>query len=180
MWFRTHIIMKKRGIEDVAGEYRAVLELADAIRAQLQPTTPSVERGQEPLDNISAFTESKLRRRITKDMHGGSISYVVPLLYNGENGEGDGGWGFRAWVKSNRWSIFTFLVSVALLMTNVILLFIPTPIIVFLSLPLTWFFSIHMGTSSMSRVVLFFWFFVIMSVVPQAIYSGLVPGSGPY
>jgi hypothetical protein len=54
----------------VAGEYKAVLELADAIRANL----PEDVQGHD----ITTSTETNLRRRIKNDLRGGSISYETP------------------------------------------------------------------------------------------------------
>lgn len=87
MWIRTHIIMQRRGREYLAGEHKAILELANAMQDQL------TDINAEGIKGVRTLNETKLRCRITKDLCGGSIAYTTPLLANGENGYGDSGWG---------------------------------------------------------------------------------------
>ncbi|CAN9482216.1 unnamed protein product [Alternaria alternata] len=95
MWLRASMMTKQRGRkkEDVAGEQKAVLELAAAMREQVKG--PTNEEG----DDVSTLMEAKLHRLITKDLRGGSISYKTPLLLSGESGDE---WNTKAWIKSHK------------------------------------------------------------------------------
>ena len=59
---------------DVAGEYKAVFELADAMRDQL------VQQEVEKAEHVTRITESELRKRIKIDLRGGTITYHAVFL----------------------------------------------------------------------------------------------------
>ncbi|KAI4667136.1 uncharacterized protein J4E79_001820 [Alternaria viburni] len=105
MWLRAYMVMQKRGREkeNVAGEYKAVLELASTMREQ---TTGLVS---EEGDEVLTVTEAKLRRRIEKDLRGGSISYAAPLvLQNKKTRQLD----IRVWVESHKLSILAMIACI--------------------------------------------------------------------
>ncbi|KAF1834814.1 hypothetical protein BDW02DRAFT_597817 [Decorospora gaudefroyi] len=157
MWIRSHYVMNRRSSEEVAGINKAVFELADAMRSQLD--LYAKEKG----DDLSLFPESELRRRITKDLRGGSIAYDTPLLLDGEDGKAN----FKAFVMRQKQILVAFIVCIALSGTSIVWL---SPIVVILfPLPLEWAITIYMGTTRKSRIMLFFWSFVILSVIPQII-----------
>ncbi|KAH6637844.1 hypothetical protein C7974DRAFT_450972 [Boeremia exigua] len=68
MWIYTHntMALRNRHTEDVAGEYRAVLELAAAMQADLDI---------EDTD-LSVLREKQLKERIDKEARGGAIAYA--------------------------------------------------------------------------------------------------------
>jgi hypothetical protein len=99
MWVRAHHTMQKRGRETVAGEYKAIIELADAMQERLA-------RFEEKSDFFMTLEESSLRRCINKDMHAGLIAYTTPLLANRENGNGGSEWGLWDSLKREGWWIF--------------------------------------------------------------------------
>jgi hypothetical protein len=73
MYLSSHFIMLKRGNDQVIGEHKAVLEVANVMQGQLG-------QGSKNSD-ISVLTETQLRRRVTKGLNGGSICFkkTVPL-----------------------------------------------------------------------------------------------------
>jgi hypothetical protein len=166
MWLRSDIVMRRRSREEVTGEYKAILELSEAIRKQLD--------GHMDLegDGVSAATESSLRRRITKDLRGGSIAYVTPLLSNRDGGVGDTDWGIKSWIWSEVW----WLTLVVLTLAGALAIWITlpgTPGVVIGSgvcgLLVTLFLTMYISTSRKSRAVLFIWSFFLLTLVPQAV-----------
>nr|GFD59915.1 hypothetical protein [Tanacetum cinerariifolium] len=77
MWVSAKLTMRQRGREDVSGEYRAVFELSDAMHEQLSPLQ------NEDAKDVREIDESTLRKRITKDLRGGTIAYETRLLSEG-------------------------------------------------------------------------------------------------
>jgi hypothetical protein len=160
MWLRSRSYLKRRGRTEVAGEYKAVFELADTIRTRIQ------EYEREHGDDVPAVTESGLRRRVMKDLRGGSISYTTPLLSNEKVGQGYAGWNFRAWMKRNHMSFFALFVSFAVALI-IFVAYVKVALVLFVPLPLECAIYLYLGTSQRSRTVLFFWLYVVISVVPQ-------------
>jgi hypothetical protein len=159
MWLRAYMIMKRRGRgkEDVAGEHKAVFELAAAMREQMNE--PTKEEG----DDASTFTEAKLRRRITKDLRGGSISYTAPLLPNGESSEE---MSVRAWIKSYKLSILAMVACVAAMVFDVLYL-LEMSCIVLLPLPGVLAVALYIGSTRKSRIVLSVWIFLLVTIPTQ-------------
>ncbi|KAF1848597.1 uncharacterized protein K460DRAFT_334887 [Cucurbitaria berberidis CBS 394.84] len=170
IWLRSHIIMKKRGLQDVAGEFKAVFELADAMRSRLE------EYGKEEGVDLSTLPEFKLRHRITKDLRGGAISYETSLLSTGEDGKGDSGWGFKLWVKREKWWLTTFLVFFGAIMAGIYLRRgggAIKPVFAFVHLwhPLEITIAMYIGSTHKSRGVILLWSFVVLTIVPLVIVS---------
>ncbi|RYN99605.1 hypothetical protein AA0120_g1957 [Alternaria tenuissima] len=165
MWIRACMVMKKRGRgrEDVAGENKAVFELAAAMREQMNE--PTKEEG----DDVSALTEAKLRRRITKDLRGGSISYTTPILPNGDRSEK---WNAMAWMKSHKLSIIAMIVCVAAMMIN-LFAWVPddTGTVALLPLPTVLIAALYIGSTRGSRIVLFTWIFILVVIPTQITVS---------
>lgn len=155
MWLRADMTMKKRGRgkEDVAGEHKAVFELAAAMRAQMNE--PTREEG----DDVSTLTEAKLRRCIAKDLRGGSISYTTPLLPNGESGDD---WSTKAWIKNHKLSILAVVACVAAAALGGFGL--PVNAMTFVALPVGLFIALYIGSTRKSRIVLFLWTCVLVFV----------------
>jgi hypothetical protein len=181
MWLHSHIIMKRRGgPRDVAGEHKAVLELAHAMHQQhvgldlvkeekvgdASPTTTTASTTTAAAIAATVVTEAQLRRRVAKELRGGSISYAAPLLTNGETAEDKT---IRAWVKRNKWSIAGMLWC--LVLTTVGGFFAYRYIILLIPLPLELGVALYIGSTRKSRGVIFFWAFVLLSVLPQIILT---------
>lgn len=152
--------MKKRGREkeDVAGEHKAVFELAAAMREQI--SEPAKEEG----DDVSAFTEAKLRRRITKDLRGGSISYTTPLLPNGETGQD---WETKALIKSHKFSIMAMVVCILAMALSAAHL--PRTAMFLLPLPGVLALALYIGSTRQSHFVLFVWIYLIVALPTQLV-----------
>lgn len=114
MWTHSHLTMRSRGRTEVAGEYTTVLELADSMHTQLhQYGVFDKTNPQEGTKSILWLTESTLCRRVTDDLHGGSITYRMPLLPTDANGRRGGCNGLRDLLKRDGW--WTALVVISLL-----------------------------------------------------------------
>ncbi|KAI4947340.1 hypothetical protein J4E91_006692 [Alternaria rosae] len=160
MWLRAYIIMKKRGRgkEDVAGEHKAVFELAAAMREHIGE--PAKEEGGD----VSAFTEANLRRRVTKDLRGGSISYTNPLLPNGDTGHE---WETKALIKSHKLSIMAMVVCILAMALSAA--YLPRTTMLLLPLPGVLALALYIGATRKSRVVLFAWIYSIVTIPTQLI-----------
>tara|TARA_R110002003_G_scaffold138_8_gene12708 strand:- start:11748 stop:12281 length:534 start_codon:yes stop_codon:yes gene_type:complete len=99
MWLWAHITMQRRGRDQVAGEHKAVLELANAMQTQT--------KGDE--GNAAELTESELQHRIAED-RGGAISYEASLL---SAGDGDRGWVVAQYLKREKWWLAVLVASCA-------------------------------------------------------------------
>lgn len=169
MWLRSHSTMKRRGRTEVAGENKAVFELADAMRHQMSEHT-----GEEG-DGASPITEETLHRRITKDLRGGSIAYTTVLLANADAVEK---WTLKACIKSNKattFVIFFFALYEALVFFLFIYNFFVFIHVMFCSaLPVTYWVALYIGSTRRSRTVIFFWSLIAFGVLSVAIILPLV------
>jgi len=161
--------MKRRGRTEVAGENKAVFELADAMRHQMSEHT-----GEEG-DGASPITEETLHRRITKDLRGGSIAYTTVLLANADAVEK---WTLKACIKSNKattFVIFFFALYEALVFFLFIYNFFVFIHVMFCSaLPVTYWVALYIGSTRRSRTVIFFWSLIAFGVLSVAIILPLV------
>jgi hypothetical protein len=151
--------MKNRGWIDVAGEYKAVLELADALNTQLPQA-----RDIGTMD-ILTLPESNLRHRITKDLRGGFMIYEMPRLTTGNTGECDARNGFRSLLKKEAWWIILILLSLG----PGFFVFILNHYMqswVFFGFTATLVLTVCIGSSGKSRGVLFFWLFILLCFMP--------------
>jgi hypothetical protein len=171
LWLRAHIVLNNRGTLDVVGEYKAVFELACAMQAQLEDTTK--EEGHD----VSSLTEAQLRRRITKDLLGGSISYKPSLRLDEDCDDMKAdktGWGFKLWWRKEKWWFMGMLVAMGSWIATVIM----APHVLFgWVLPLVWLFAMFVSSSWKSRAVLLFWLLLILGAVPT-ICTTLIPIEG--
>jgi hypothetical protein len=92
MWIYTHytIASHARHPEEVPGEYRAILELAAAMRTELGVGDAS----------LSVLREKQLRERISKEIQGGAIFHAYPdtkLKVHSIRKS------LRVWLKGNTW-----------------------------------------------------------------------------
>ncbi|KAF3043593.1 hypothetical protein E8E11_004926 [Didymella keratinophila] len=101
MYTTSKFTRLQRGRQDVAGEYKAVFELADAMQEQL------VQQETEDAKAVQHITESALRKRITK--RGGAIAYDSALLSVDDTVANQ--WAFKAWAKREVWWLLALAVS---------------------------------------------------------------------
>lgn len=92
IWLRTHFTMalRQRHPDDISGEHRAVIELADAMQRELDihDVHPSLLR------------ERELREQVNEQLKGGAISYAyakanVPTYHMWK--------AFKSWLKKEKW-----------------------------------------------------------------------------
>lgn len=161
MWLRSTSVMAKRGRNDVAGEWKAVLELASAIHAGLDGLDS---------DNLKAMTieESRLRKRIKDDLRSGSIAYSTLLLPNDKNGKGDSAYGLASWLRQELWWLLAFI---AFIVTAIIIGFWHAyPIFIFVvGIPLAMVVPMTIGSSGKSRAILFMWDLLMLCIVPEVL-----------
>lgn len=162
IWIQSHFTMENRGRTDVAGEYKAVLELAVALTTQLLQAREINTMG------ILTLSESNLRYRITKDLHGGLMIYGTPLLTSGNTGECNARNGFRNLLKKEVWWIILILMSLG----PGFFVFILNHYMkswIFFGFSATLVLTVCIGSSGKSRGVLFLWLFALLCFIPLLI-----------
>jgi hypothetical protein len=165
MYLQSYFTMLKRGNDQVIGEYKAVFELANAMQTQLARDSKK--------SDVSVLTEKELRRRITKGLNGGSISFqtTIPLnsTANSEHNHLSSTHTpsrFGTWLKKEKWWLLgTVLLFVACIVMVVTWIGLYWPFLVPLELP----FIVYVGQSGRSRGILSFWMFWVWCV------RGLLP-----
>ncbi|KAI8930856.1 hypothetical protein NX059_011873 [Plenodomus lindquistii] len=75
---QSHYTLLHRGKTDVAGTYKAILELADAM------TTHLLQTGSPSPKHILALSETELCARFDKDARGGAIAYQNVRVLHGD------------------------------------------------------------------------------------------------
>lgn len=161
MWLYAHITTKRRGRQHIAGEYRAVLELARAMQKQ-----SVVDNDKHSIDTTDG-TEAELRRRIVKDLKGGAISYNTELLSNLEDQGGALGWrSVKAYLKKEKFWLLALVVLVGGSIALGVLNALPEGTCV-VGLTLALIITLCVGTTPNSRRIIMFWCFWILAVLPE-------------
>lgn len=158
--------MHKRGHPtDIAGEYQAVFQLADAMHSQFDTDNEKVEKA-----GVHVLSENELKRRIVKDLKGGSISYKDSLLHSGDARSEMRPWQTRDWVKKE--IAWLALLVAAVVVCLLAAWFFPFVVAAYL-LPLQVLFAMYVGQSGRSRIVLLVWLVMALSLVPTGVVAGL-------
>ncbi|KAF4837632.1 hypothetical protein CGCSCA4_v011753 [Colletotrichum siamense] len=155
MWIKSHMTMRMRGRFDKPKGFKGVLELAAAIRKELQESNP---------DDL---THDQLSDEIRKRLRGGTIELEKagsPAMYS----VWGGAWG---WIKKWRWWTMTWCLLTAIgsflsTYNGGVLLWI-------LILSASMFFAMVIGRSSKSMAMLSLWGFVLGIIVWIAVMSAL-------
>ncbi|KAH8730779.1 hypothetical protein GQ44DRAFT_606115 [Phaeosphaeriaceae sp. PMI808] len=180
MYSSSYLTMRRWGKNEVSGEHKAVLELASAMQKQLQQ---ELERGDAT--DVQTMSEHQIRRRIAKDLNGGSILLKSTTLLGSEHKVESNiseheiyPFSFKDWMKGEKWwLIFLFLSMTAMW---VCVFFAPTWVI-FLLLPFAVLFAMYVSESSKNRGVIVFWLVLVLGVVPTMIIRlYLLPGYQRY
>lgn len=157
MWLRAHFTMRLRGRIEVAGEHKAIILLADAMREQLQ---------KEKAEDISLLKEENLEYMVNKDARGGRICFEPPILKGQKYSFRRGTWG---WFKKQRWWCLTFLVFSVIMSVS----WIATQWMLYWSIGPVYgtVFAMQVGSTDKSRTLLVLSFSVLtmLIVVPFAI-----------
>jgi hypothetical protein len=152
MWTQAQFTMSPRDRSEVAGEYKAVLELANALNTQL------LKPGETEPGSLLALPEKALCRRVAQDARGGSVAYEKPLLAGNAWRE------FMTVIRKEVWWIVTILALFGAMIDSF-----------FLNLGDPWTFcgayvsfviTVFVGTSRRSRAAIFLWVFLILCGVP--------------
>ena len=164
MWLASYVAMQRRGRHDVAGEYKAVLELGHAMYTQFADLDSTVADDKD----ISTLTEEQLRSCFTAKLHGGSISYQAPQVSSAETKCHGSGWGVIIWMKTEKWWLISlFLVCGGGIVLGYFGMIIYGWVLVgFTSaIPIT----VAVGSTGRSRGMLFFWLFWILTILPMGL-----------
>ncbi|KAJ4361735.1 hypothetical protein N0V95_001628 [Ascochyta clinopodiicola] len=158
--------LKQQHRTSVAGEYKAVFELADAMHVQLSST--SDETATDDAMDPRQLSESSLRQRIKSDLHGGAIAYddAVPPPDDERKT-----CTFRAWVRREVWWLLALAVCTTLSIFS-IYTFIRSgriDLFVFFALPLALGFAMHVGTTQGSRGMVLGWTVGVVCVGPAIV-----------
>lgn len=172
MYTTSKFTRLQRGRTDVAGEYKAVFELADAMREQI------VQQETEDAKDVLLITESALRKRIAKDLRGGAIAYDSMLVSRVDDMSAEK-WLFRAWAKREAWWLLAFAVSLVVdgcLINMFVRYGLRGDVWAFVALPLAIVFAMYVGLSHKSRGMVLFWAVLVVCVLP-AIILGVMIGT---
>jgi hypothetical protein len=159
MWLSSEITMKQRGRKHVAGEYKALLELANAMQTQL------VTASCRDAHDAANLSESELRRRIAADLNGGSISYATPLLSN--NG-GNIEWGIVSYLKKKGWWLVALIIFCTASIVGGVYNIMPVAIAV-VGFAVGLIITVSVGSTHKSKGVILWWSFWAFAVVPEVI-----------
>jgi hypothetical protein len=159
----VHIRSHIAGLESeqgnrVAGAYLAILQLSDPINAQVKQNWDSFYE-----DDLTSLSQKKLSRYIKKDLRGGSISYKASYI-NTDQSISTHTWTFRAWLKKERRRLIWLAICVG---GGLAIAWVFSIIVIGYILPLQVLFTIYVGQSRGSRVVLFCWQLLLLSAGPQ-------------
>lgn len=156
---RSHIAALENGQSNrAAGEYLAVLQLSNAIHAQVEQNRDEIRES-----DLSSLSEKELRKCVHEYLGGGSISYKTSFL-DTDQSSGTQAWVFKDWLKKERLWLIWFATTVGVFF--VIVSMFPHIIMGYL-LPLLVLFTMYVGRGTGSRVVLFSWPLILLSVTVQ-------------
>jgi len=113
MWLKTHKIRFEQDQHEIAGEYKAILQLASAIHDNFQ----SHPAGGNT--NPDRLTESDLKIRINTVLNGGVIKYQTPP----DVGQVKFRKIFRQWLAREKWWLLVCLVFLTFMGTGFMLEF---------------------------------------------------------
>ena len=166
MYKTSKLTRLQRGDRDVAGEYKAVFELADSMHIQL------AQHAKEEAKDVRQMTESGLRQRIKKDLRGGIIAYDTALLPRGDDWAESDYWTFKAWARRDLWWLFALAVAITIdgiVVSQFIHDGLRKDLWFFLALPLAIGFAMFVGLTHKSRSMVLFWTVLVVCVLPAIV-----------
>jgi hypothetical protein len=169
-WVSAKTTMQQRGRKDVAGEYKAVFELADAMHEQLASVV------NEEANDARQMNESTIRQHITKDLRGGTIAYDTSLLSERVDGTEGNEWTMKAWARKEMWWVIALTASVVvdvIIIRAFVMEGMRGDLFVFWMLPLALMFAMYVGTTHHSRAMVLFWVALVFCIIP-AIILGVI------
>ncbi|KAF2434612.1 hypothetical protein EJ08DRAFT_627574 [Tothia fuscella] len=101
LWLKAHLALRAKGDTGVAGEYKAIIELSEAMTISLRSYREKPE----------TLHEKQIRKIIRKDLSGGTMMYHAPLRT-----EPYSFWaGFKRWGKRDKWWILALAINALVL-----------------------------------------------------------------
>jgi hypothetical protein len=161
MYVCAEITLSKSGESEVIGEYKAVFALANAVQAQLGR---GLEK-EEPSDAY-ALSENQIRRRITKNLNGGSMSLDHLPPFTEAQDVHRTSTSLKVLLRKEKWWLGTFAVMLAGVLVGVGL---SRGLLWAFLVPVEMAFILYVGRSKKSRFALgfwAFWYFCMRSIVP--------------
>jgi hypothetical protein len=158
LWSRAKVTMHERGRQGlmIAGEHKAVIELADAMRKEL--STKSID--------LKLLSDTEIAKRIN-DVNGGRVLYSSSLCIQPARRMG-----FKEWLKREQWWLIATIICIA--MTELTWQFVPAilwPLKLWSIGPTCGFvFSMVFGSTTRSRC--FFVFLWTLMLFVLALYYG--------
>lgn len=159
----------QRGRLELAGEYKAVFELSEAMQDQL------VSLEKEEADGVRKISESSLRQRIKKDLRGGAIAYETSLLPKAEEGQND--WTFKAWARREIWWLLALVLALTIdgiVIDRMVGTGVKSNLWFFLALPLAITFAMYVGLTHSSRMMVLLWAGSVVCVLPAIVLGAVM------
>lgn len=174
MYTTSKLTRLQRGRSDVAGEYKAVFELADAMHTQL--IEHMKEEGSN--DDVRSITESALRQRIKSDLRGGTIAYDTSILLDKTDGPGDtGNWTLKVWARREMWWLLALALAIVVegvVISQLVRTGIESNYWFFPMLPLAIVFAMFVGLTHASRGMVLLWAVLLVCVLPAIVVGGVL------
>ena len=174
MYTTSKLTRLQRGRPDVAGEYKAVFELADAMHTQLTELTK--EEGSS--DDMRSITESTLRQRIKSDLRGGIIAYDTNILLDKTDEPGDAdNWTLTAWARREVWWLLALALAVAVdgvAISQLVKTRMESNVWFFPALPLAIGFAMFVGLTHASRGMVLLWAVLVACVLPAIVVGSVM------
>ncbi|KAF5506281.1 hypothetical protein CGCS363_v005435 [Colletotrichum siamense] len=155
MWVKSHMTMRMRGRFDKPKGFKGVLELAAAIRTELQESNP---------DDLN---HDQLSEEIKKRLRGGTIE-LEKAGSSAMYGVWGGLWG---WIKNWRWWATTWCLLTAI--GSLLITYRGGVFLWIMILSASMFFAMVIGRSSKSKAMLSLWGFVLGIIIWVAVMSAL-------
>ncbi|KAF2641832.1 hypothetical protein P280DRAFT_541295 [Massarina eburnea CBS 473.64] len=135
LYLKEQDILRQRKLINISGEYKAVLELAEAMNDGFK----GLRR-----ENTNKLQETELRHGIHKELNGGSISYQAPLLT----------YDHSTWFEHEKWWLLITLLAV--LLTATAWLYTYVACVIFYGLAFGCMLAMSIGKTFKSRILILF------------------------
>lgn len=106
LWLKANLAMRHHKDAEVAGEFKAVIELASAMNNEFG------KHGENP----GVLRERQIQTLVKKELHGGTIMYHSPLREDNFRFRE----GILRWIKRDRWWILTFVISLVCMLGSLL------------------------------------------------------------
>jgi hypothetical protein len=165
LYISAHVTMLRNGhVAQAPGDFQADVQLVRAIETQTCETSEMLE--EKELTGLSA---EELKKRIDKDLNGGSISNKDSLLNASDaNAEGPT-WQLRKWMQAE--ALWLLILTTAVVGCLLAIWQRPSFVVAHFA-PLLVIFTMYVGQSWKSRVVLLVWSVLVVFIVSIPVWAG--------